>query len=54
MAKQQRMCVVQETVSVRSVRGLFYDVGGEGVVAGDADGVTSQRVVMLLRRVAAG
>lgn len=39
---------------VRSVRSLFYDIGREGVVAGDADGVTSQRVAMPLRRMAAG
>lgn len=39
---------------VRSVRSLFDDVGGQGVVAGDADGVTGQRVAMPLRRMATG
>lgn len=32
------------SIGARSIRRLFDDVGGEGVVAGDADGVAGQRV----------
>lgn len=38
----------------RLVRRLFDDVGGEGVVAGDADGVAGQGVGVPPGRVAAG
>lgn len=40
--------------SIQSIRRLFDHVGGEGVVAGDADGVAGQGVGVPPRRPAAG
>lgn len=38
----------------QSVRRLFDDVGGKGVVAGNADGVAGQDTAVPLGRLAAG